>query len=96
MLRSLVGSEMCIRDRWIHSCYRMQQGRRPCSRNSDGSSILFLMLAILDLMSRPRTPSPILVVVVFLIVKVLFSFLRDEWMRELIVGSSYLLLRQGG
>lgn len=33
------------------------------------------------------TPSPILeVVVFFLIVKVLFSFLRDEWMTELTVG----------
>lgn len=67
----------------------MQQGRRPCSRNSDGSSILFLLML--------ATPSPILeVVVFFLIVKVLFSFLRDEWMRELIVGISYPLLRQGG
>lgn len=66
---------------------RKDKNRMGTLKGNKASGIFLLKLAILDLMSQPRTPSFILeMVVYFLIVKVLFSFLRDEWMTELTVG----------
>ena len=45
----------CQQMKSTHSCYKMQQGRRPCSRSNDSSSSLPLLpLVTLNIISQPR------------------------------------------
>lgn len=86
--------------RWTHSYYRMQQGRRPCSRNSDDfSSTPFpLPLVILDLVSQPRTAPSHLKCCVYCFSMMKVLFLKKGWVVSLVPSTSlsYSFPRDGG